>query len=196
MSTQPKHFITPEEYLELEYAAERRSEYFNGEIFQLAGASPRHVGIVGNVFFHLRAQLKRSRRCSIFSVDLRVRVSPTGLYTYPDIVIVCGEPIFTGKRRDTLTNPTLIIEVLSDSTKDYDRGGKFEHYRTLDSLVEYALVAQDKVHIEHFARQAEGGWLLMETNKIEGTIQLPSIECELALEEVYDEVEHLPVTSE
>lgn len=192
MSSQSKNLISPEEYLEGEYHAAHRSEYFNGEVFQLAGASPRHVLIVTNIVSELRRQTRKTRRCHVFSVDLRLRVSPTGLYTYPDVEVVCGEPVFVEKRRDTLTNPTLIIEVLSESTKDYDRGEKFEHYRSLPSLAEYILVAQGKVHVEHHARQTKGGWLLTETNKREDTLALPSIESELSLAEIYDGVDALP----
>ncbi len=188
MSSQPKTFITPEEYLAIERKAEYKSEYFNGEMFAMAGASERHVLIVTNVVAELRGQLRR-RPCTVYSTDLRVRVSPTGLYTYPDVVVVCGQPQFADDQRDTLLNPTLIVEVLSESTKDYDRGGKFEHYRSLASLNEYVLIAQDKHHVEHFVRQPDNRWLLSETNRLEDTIHLSSIDCDLALAEVYDKVE-------
>ena len=188
MSLQPKTFITPEEYLAIERKAEYKNEYFNGEMFAMAGASERHVLIVTNVAAELRGQLRR-RPCTVYSTDLRVRVSPTGLYTYPDVVVVCGQPQFADDQRDTLLNPTLIVEVLSESTKDYDRGGKFEHYRSLASLNEYVLIAQDKHHVEHFVRQPDNRWLLSETNRLEDTIHLPSIDCDLALAEVYDKVE-------
>ncbi len=188
MSSQPKTRLTPEEYLAIERKAEYKSEYFNGEMFAMAGASERHVLIVTNVVAELRGQLRR-RPCTVYSTDLRVRVSPTGLYTYPDIVVVCGQPQFADDQRDTLLNPTLIVEVLSESSKDYDRGGKFEHYRSLASLNEYVLIAQDKHHVEHFVRQPDNRWLLSETNWLEDTIHLSSIDCDLALIEVYDKVE-------
>ena len=188
MSSQPKTRLTPEEYLAIERKAEYKSEYFNGEMFAMAGASERHVLIVTNVVAELRGQLRR-RPCTVYSTDLRVRVSPTGLYTYPDIVVVCGQPQFADAQRDTLLNPTLIVEVLSESSKDYDRGGKFEHYRSLASLNEYVLIAQDKHHVEHFVRQPDNRWLLSETNWLEDTIHLSSIDCDLALIEVYDKVE-------
>ncbi|MCP9493290.1 MAG: Uma2 family endonuclease [Pyrinomonadaceae bacterium MAG19_C2-C3] len=200
MSANPKHFLTPEEYLEIEEEAARRSEYFNGEMFLMAGASPRHVLIMDNTVIHLGVQIKRKRRCNIFSNDLRLQVLPTGLYTYPDIIVVCGAPEFAkrqgGKgRTGTLLNPTLIVEVLSDSTKDYDRGEKFAHYRALESLRQYVLIAQNKVHVELFTRQVDG-WLLTETNNREDVIALPSIECELSLTEAYDGYEALPVTAD
>jgi len=188
MSLQPKTYLTPEEYLALERKAEYKSEYLAGEMFAMSGASPRHVLIVTNVVAELRGQLKQ-RPCTVYSSDLRVKVSPTGLYTYPDVVVVCDQPQFADEQRDTLLNPTLIVEVLSESTKDYDRGEKFEHYRTLPSLREYILIAQDKYHVEHFVRQPDNRWLLSETNLLEDTIHLSSIACDLALAEVYDKVE-------
>ena len=188
MSLQPKTYLTPEEYLALERKAEYKSEYLAGEMFAMSGASPRHVLIVTNVVAELRGQLKQ-RPCTVYSSDLRVKVSPTGLYSYPDVVVVCDQPQFADEQRDTLLNPTLIVEVLSESTKDYDRGEKFEHYRTLPSLREYILIAQDKYHVEHFVRQPDNRWLLSETNLLEDTIHLSSIACDLALAEVYDKVE-------
>ncbi|HXG67483.1 MAG TPA: Uma2 family endonuclease [Blastocatellia bacterium] len=194
MSSQPKTYFTPEEYLELERKAAHKSEYLNGEIFARGGASPRHVLIVTNVVSELRAQLK-NRPCTVYSTDLRVRVSRTGLYTYPDVIVVCGNPQFADDHKDTLLNPTLIVEVLSKSTKDYDRGEKFEHYRTLESFREYVLVAQDRHHVEHHVRQSDNTWLLSETNRIEDTIELVSIGCRLALNEVYDKVDVLEAES-
>jgi Uma2 family endonuclease len=188
MSSQPKTFITPEEYLAIERKAEYKSEYFNGEMFAMSGASERHVSIVANLMYLLVGQL-RGRPCKAYASDMRVRVSPTGLYTYPDVVVVCGQAQFADDQKDTLLNPTLIVEVLSESTKDYDRGGKFEHYRSLASLNEYVLIAQAKHHVEHFVRQPDNRWLLSETNRLEDTIHLSSIDCDLALVEVYDKVE-------
>ena len=190
MTLQAKIRITPEEYLAIERQAAYKSEYFNGEMFAMSGASPRHVLIVTNVVAELRRQLKQ-RPCTVYSTDLRVKVSPTGLYTYPDVIVVCTQPQFNDEQKDTLLNPTLIVEVLSESTKDYDRGEKFEHYRTLISLAEYVLIAQDKPHFEHFVRQPDNRWLLAETNRLEDTIHLPSIACNLALAEVYDKVDIL-----
>ena len=190
MSLQPKTRFTPEEYLALERKAECKSEYFNGEIFAMSGATPQHVLIVTNVVSELRGQLK-SRPCTVYSTDLRLKVSATGLYTYPDVIVVCGEPQFNDDHKDTLLNPTLIVEVLSESTKDYDRGGKFEQYRMLESFIEYVLIAQDKHHVEYFVRQPDNRWLLSETNRLEDNLELTSIGCNLALTEVYDKVELL-----
>jgi Uma2 family endonuclease len=140
MSSQPKTFITPEEYLEIERTAERKSEYYQGEMFAMAGGTPRHAWIVANLIGGLWQQLK-GRPCRVASSDLQLRVSTTGLYTYPDVMVVCGEPQFPADQRNSLLNPSVIIEVLSDSTGDYDLGRKFRHYRTLPSLRDYLTAA-------------------------------------------------------
>ncbi|MDT5122987.1 MAG: hypothetical protein QOC96_2469 [Acidobacteriota bacterium] len=188
MSSQVKVYYTPEEYLALERQAEYKSEYFNGEIFAMTGASRKHNLVAGNVFASLHNQLKK-RPCEIYPSDMRVKVSPTGLYTYPDVIVVCGEPLFDDKQKDTLLNPTVLVEVLSKSTASYDRGEKFEHYRKLDSLAEYLVIAQNKYHAEHYSRQPDNRWLLSETDDRQQTIHLSSIECDLALADIYDKVE-------
>jgi Uma2 family endonuclease len=188
MSSQPTTFLTPAEYLDLERKAERKSDYFQGEMFAMAGASPRHVEIVMNLVIELGRQLK-GRPCRVYSSDLRLRVSPTGLYTYPDVLVLCGEARFADDQKDTVLNPTLIIEVLSDSTRDYDRGRKFQQYRALPSLREYLTVAQDGAHVEHWTRQPEDRWLLTEFSDLTQTIQLTCIGCVLPLAEVYDKID-------
>lgn len=188
MSVQPKPVLASQEYLSSERQADHKSEYLNGEVFAMSGASARHALIVTNVVRELGTQFK-NRDCRVFSSDLRVKASVTGLYTYPDVVAVCGPLSFDDEQKDTLLNPTLLVEVLSESTKDYDRGGKFEHYRSVESLKEYVLIAQDRQHLEHYVRQSEGRWLLEETNHPGDVVALPSIGCTLALAEVYDKVE-------
>jgi Uma2 family endonuclease len=188
MSLQPKLRYTPEEYLALERKAEHRSEYFAGEIFAMSGASERHNLIAGNVFAALHAQF-RGRPCRAYMSDMRVKVSPTGLYTYPDVVALCDEPQFDDEQKDTLLNPTIIIEVLSPSTEAYDRGGKFGHYRKLASLAEYVLISQEEPHVEHYVRQPDNQWLLSEASNLQDTISLPSLNCALLLADVYDKVE-------
>jgi len=190
MASHPKNYLTPEEYLEMERKVDRKNEYFNGEIFAIGGASPRQVLIVTNVVSELRAQLK-NRPCTVYSTDLRVRVSRTGLHTYPDVIVVCGAPQFADDHKDTLLNPTLIVEVFSKSTKDYDRGEKFEQYRAIESFKEYVLIAQDKHHAEHFLRQSDNTWLFSETNQLEDAIELNSIGCNLKLTEAYDKIDLL-----
>ena len=190
MSLQPKPRLTPEDYLALERSADFKSEYFNGEIFAMTSASESHNTIVVNVSSEIRQQLKK-RPCKVYANDMRVKVDPTGLYTYPDVVVTCGKAQFDDTHLDTLLNPVLIVEVLSDSTEAYDRGRKFEHYRKLGSLVEYVLIAQNRPHIESYRRQADQQWLLRECSELDGTLRLLSIDCDLALAEVYDKVELL-----
>lgn len=182
---QPRY--TPEQYLALEREAERKSEYFNGEIFAIAGASQQHNLITTNVVRELSTQL-RSQPCQTYSSDMRVKVSENGLYTYPDVVVVCGEPRFEDGHRDTLLNPTVIIEVLSPSTEDYDRGRKFANYRRLESVTDYVLIAQDEIRVEHFVRQGEQ-WVLSEVNDPNGIIPLTSIGGSLTLRDIYEKVE-------
>ena len=188
MSSQTKQHYTPEEYLALERQAQYKSEYYAGEIFAMAGASRWHNLIVANVVGELRSQLK-GRPCTTYPSDMRLKISPTGLYAYPDVTVVCGEARFEDTQQDILLNPTLIVEVLSDSTEAYDRGGKFAHYRKLDSLMAYVLITQTKPHIEHYVRQPDNRWLLSEADSIHDTIHLPAIDCHLALAEVYDKVD-------
>ena len=188
MSSQPQHPYTPEEYLALERKAKDKSEYFAGEIFAMSGASRQHNLIVANVVATLHGQF-RNRPCEVYASDMRVKASPTGLYTYPDVVALCGEPQFDDEQKDTLLNPTVIIEVLSSSTEAYDRGDKFGHYRKLASLTEYVLISQEKLHIEHYVRQPDNQWLLSEASSPQDTVRLPSINGVLVLAEVYDKVE-------
>jgi len=180
-------YYTPEQYLELERKALYKSEYVNGHIFAMSGASRPHNLIAGNVFGELRPQL-RGRPCEAYVSDMRVKVSPTGLYTYPDIAVVCGEILLDDAHNDTLLNPVVLIEVLSPSTEAYDRGEKFAHYRRLASLQEYVLIAQDKVRVEHFKRQGDQ-WVLTEISDIEGVLRLPAIECQVTLKDIYERVE-------
>ena len=193
MSAATKPYITPAEYLARERAAEFKSEYLNGEMFAMAGATREHVLVSGNVSRELGNQL-RDRDCEVYQSDMRVKVSPTGLYTYPDVAVVCGEPQFEDAQLDTLLNPKLLVEVLSKSTGGYDRGAKFEHYRQIPSLAEYVLIAQDKHHVEVFTRQPDGRWLLWETNDPAATVRLASIGCELHMAEIYAKVPLAPQT--
>jgi Uma2 family endonuclease len=188
VSTQPKSFLTPEQYLEIERKAEYKSEYFNGEMFAMSGARRKHNLIQTNLLSELGAQL-RGRPCEAYPSDMRVRVSATGLYTYPDAVVVCGEPLFLDDREDTLLNPTLIVEVLSPSTEAYDRGQKFEHYQKIDSLRYYLLISSDRVHADLFTL-AERRWT--PASHLEDTLELDSIGCRLKLADLYEKVTFEP----
>jgi Uma2 family endonuclease len=184
MDIQHKPHLTPEQYLAIERQAEIKSEYLDGEMFAMSGASREHNLIVSNLARELGLQLKKGP-CEIYVGDQRVRIPATGLYTYPDLVVACGDPQFEDDELDTLLNPTLIIEVLSPSSEAYDRGKKFEHYQMLPSLSEYVLVSQDEPRMEQFLRQDGNRWLLTVATGLEASIALPSIQCELALAEVY-----------
>jgi Uma2 family endonuclease len=187
MSTVPKPYVTAEEYLHRERKAEFRSEYFRGEMFAMAGASANHNLIVGNCIQTLGLQLKK-KPCRVYPSDLKLRIEATGLYTYPDLSVVCGEPQLETDAGDVLLNPVVLVEVLSDSTEAYDRGKKFEHYRTIPSLQHYVMIAQDRNSIDCFSRQADGSWSLTNGHGPEGRVVLGTIDCELAVAEVYDKV--------
>ncbi|MGH7127157.1 MAG: Uma2 family endonuclease [Planctomycetaceae bacterium] len=188
MSTAAEKRLTVQEYLAIERAAETKSEFFDGEMFAMAGASRRHNLITTNSSREVSLQLK-GRRCEVYTSDMRVKIITTGLYTYPDLVVVCGEPEFEDAEVDTLLNPTVLMEVLSESTEDYDRGRKLTHYRKIPSLREYLLISQEEHLIEQFLRQSDGRWLLSEFRGLEATVSMPSIDCRLPLAEVYDKVE-------
>ncbi|HVT61380.1 MAG TPA: Uma2 family endonuclease [Thermoanaerobaculia bacterium] len=184
---EPHLRLSREEYLTRERRSEGKHEYLDGEVFAMTGASLQHNRIVWNLAGILYSQL-RGRACQACIGDMRIQVTATGLYTYPDLVVVCGEPRFADRELDTLLNPTLIVEVLSPSTEAHDRGKKFAHYRTIESLAEVVLVSQERVEVERFSRQPDGGWLLLEANRIEERLALPSIGCELLLADVYERV--------
>jgi Uma2 family endonuclease len=187
MSTLPKSFLTPEQYLELERDSETRHEYYDGQMFAMAGAEEPHVVLVANLVTSLNTQL-RDRDCRVYSTDMRVNVSATGLYTYPDVVVACGERRFLPGRRGTLLNPTVIIEVLSASTERYDRGRKFDHYGTIESLRHYVLVAADRVAVHVFTRE-DGDWRMQKALQLGETVDLAAVGCKLSLADLYNKVE-------
>lgn len=177
--------MTVEDYLAMERASETRHEYFDGDIYAMAGARRNHILITGNLVATLNVQL-RGKSCEVYPTDMRVKVSHKH-YAYPDVVVVCGEPQFGDEQTDILNNPTIIIEVLSSSTERYDRGKKFASYRELPSLQEYVLVSQYDPHIEHYVRMGEK-WALSDTIGLEASVDLPTIGCMLKLGDVYDKV--------
>jgi Uma2 family endonuclease len=182
------HTISEQEYLAFERASEIRNEYYNGRIYAMTGASLAHNLIVSNSVASLHGQLRR-KPCRICSSDLRVHIPQTGLYTYPDLVIVCGEPQFLDDSLDTLLNPTVIVEVLSPSTERYDRGMKFQHYRSIASLQVYLLIAQDRAHIERYTRQEGDLWLLQDAIGLPASVDMAAIEAVLSLADVYEKVD-------
>jgi Uma2 family endonuclease len=188
MSAVAHRTYTPEEYLSMEREAPYKSEYLDGHIYAMAGASMEHNTISANVA-RLVGNSFVGRPCRVFSSDMRVQVQDRDLfYTYPDVVAVCGAPILADTQMDTLTNPTVLFEVLSPSTEGYDRGRKFELYRKIESLHEYVLVAQDRAFVEHFVRRGSK-WELSDISGLDDALRMESIQCELALRDIYDKVE-------
>jgi len=188
MPLEPKPYITPEQYLEIERAAEFRSEYFDGEMFAMSGGTLDHATIKENLATTLSLQLRGSQ-CRSASSDLRLQTHGGGPCFYPDIVVFCGKPKLSDARRDMLTDATVIIEILSPSTERYDRTFKFEHYRMLASLRDYIVIAQDRVSVEHKTRQSDNSWEMRETSDLDAVVQLPSIECSFRVADVYYRVE-------
>lgn len=179
---------TPEEYLEFERRAETRHEYLDGMIYEMAGESLAHSQICVNLAGELRGQLK-GKPCQALSPNMKVRTSEAGLFAYPDVTVVCGEPLFHDRQRDVLLNPTVIIEVLSPSTERYDRGKKFMRYcSAVETLSDYILVSQDMPLLEHLERQADGRWLHAFVRGLESKLYLASIDCEIRFSEVYERV--------
>ena len=186
MSSATKLHFTPQEYLSLERKSPTRNEYFRGEIFAMAGASRKHNLIAGNLNGEIRDQIL-DRPCEVYTSDMRVWIKPSGLYTYPDVVVVCGEPEFQDREVDTLLNPTVIFEVLSETTEACDRGVKFGHYRRIPTLREYVMVSQDRMLVERYTRQGND-WLLSELTGADQVLRLDSIDCEVPLDRIYAKV--------
>jgi Uma2 family endonuclease len=188
-----KNCYTAEDYLSLERCASSKSEFHDGQIFAMTGASRKHNLVSGNIYRELSLQLKKLP-CEAYVNDMRVKAAQANSYHYPDIAVVCGTPEFEDAQLDTLLNPTLLIEVLSPSTEAYDRGGKFAHYRKIDTLREYLLVVQDRPSIERYTRLGDV-WILTEAEGLEASVELESIDCVLSLREVYDKVLDVAVNS-
>src|SRR5215211_1884964 len=192
MSVQIKPRYTMEEYFELELASEERYEYFNGEVFCMSGVSPNHAQIESNLNLTLRLAL-RERGCRVFPANIRIKVPAAPPYRYPDLAVVCDKPSYEEIGGiEALTNPILLIEVLSPSTEAYDRGDKFTYYKSIPSFREYLLVAQHRPHITHYVKQADDKCDYEETNELSSSLHLPTIGCTLALSEVYRDVEFSP----
>jgi Uma2 family endonuclease len=183
----PKTFITPEEYLSIDRESEMKNEYFSGRILAFAGASKEHNLIVANVIAGLHRQLI-NRNCNVYPSDMRVKISKTGDYAYPDVVVTCGEERFEEGNKDILTNPIILVEVLSESTAGHDRGEKFESYRRIESLREYLLISQQPYRADLYIRQNDLQWLLSEIQGSDGIVELESINCQLTLKEVFAKV--------
>jgi Uma2 family endonuclease len=187
VASNPVTKVSEEQYLALDRAAEFRSEFIDGEIVAMSGVSMRHARLQQNISVGLDTPL-RDRGCEVFGSDFRVRVSHR-MYAYPDVSVVCGEPRLADERQDVLLNPVAIFEVLSPSTEKYDRGVKFQHYRTIESLKDYVLVDQDQVRIEHYSRETDNTWTLHDHEKLDDELKITSIGVSLPLSRIYDRVE-------
>jgi Uma2 family endonuclease len=195
LKAKKKRYYTPEEYLALEEKAEYKNEYWDGRIVplnsnspNLSGASINHIQIVINLIEFLSPKLKK-KNCRTFSNDLKVWITKRNKFFYPDLVITCGKLEYLAKRNDTILNPNLIIEVLSDSTESKDRGEKFLSYQSLDSLQEYILISQDKYLVERYFKREDTNWIYQPTIGIESEVNFESVEETLKLSEIYDLVE-------
>ena|ERR1051325_1444691 len=186
MASVPEYRLTPEEYLRMERAAEYKSEYDDGVIIAMSGASLRHNIIVHGLARSIGNRLEN--RCLVLSNDMKVRVLNPTRFFYPDVLVVCDRPQVADDQKDVLLNPLIVIEVLSESTAKYDRERKFLSYQEIDSLKEYVLVSQDSPRVEHYRREAEH-WVYTKSEGLEGTVALPSAGCEIPLREIYAQVD-------
>ncbi len=183
MATQPLPPLTEEEYLRIERAAFEKSEFHGGQMFAMAGGTPNHALITSRATSLLDRAVPPG--CRVFSSDLRIKVAPTATYTYADCTVVCGEPQFDSSQKDNVLNPLVIVEVLSPSTQDYDRGKKFELYRTIESLREYLIIHQDRRFVEHHSKQDDGSWVLREHSGTEGSVAMDRLGLRIALSDLY-----------
>ena len=191
MSSHALNYISPEEYLERERAADTKHEYVHGEMVAMAGGSPRHAMVIANVTGALWTRLQAGG-CTAFSSDLRIAVRWGELIAYPDVSVVCGDLQYVDDRRDTVTNPRVIVEVLSPSTKNFDRGEKSRLFRLMPSIAEFLLIEQEPVEIEHYRKQPNGDWLLTTIRDRDAMIRLESLGCELPVADIYRGVESVP----
>jgi Uma2 family endonuclease len=186
---------SPEEYLALEEAADYKSEYIDGHIIPMAGGSTNHNQIAINFSTELNFAFKRLDLL-VFMSGVRLWITKKHIYTYPDVMVVAGEPEYFNRRNDTITNPKAIIEVLSNSTKGYDRGGKFEIYRTISTFEEYLLISQNRIHVEQFSKTANKRWSMQEHDEDDEIITLTSVEFKIPIVDIYNKVILEPVSQE
>lgn len=188
--------FTAEDYLKFERESRSRHEFLDGEIYSMAGESLSHSRVCMNLARETGNKLK-GKSCEALSPNMKVRTSTASLFAYPDLTIVCGEPQFHDKKKDVLTNPKVIFEVLSPSTAEYDRSKKFIRYRMgNETLTDYVLVSQEYCFIEHFRKQSDGNWMYQSLGEISDILRIDAIDCELSLSEIYDRVELKPLPDE
>jgi Uma2 family endonuclease len=188
MAAEPRRKYTLEEYFDLERSSNERYEYWDGDVFCMSGVSDAHDQIEGNTSYALR-RLLEGKQCRVFTANMRIKVPSLPPYRYADVSALCAQAVFEKIGGvDVLTNPMLIVEVLSESTEAYDRGDKFTHYKSIPSLREYLLIAQHRPHITQYVKQESGSWSYQEVNTLSEEVHLPSVDCVLTLNEVYQGV--------
>jgi len=189
MQTKTKsQYYTVEDYLLLEETAEEKSEYCNGEIFTMAGSTPNHNRICLNVSSELNFKLRKTAY-QVYMADIKLWIPHSNNFKYPDVIIIESNPQYYKNRKDIILNPIVIIEVLSDSTKNYDRGNKFQQYRTLESLQHYILISEDAIHIEYFKKVAKYEWLLADINQLDSHLKLTQLDIILNVNDIYERVD-------
>ncbi|WP_341527403.1 Uma2 family endonuclease [Nostoc sp. UHCC 0302] len=195
MQVTQQRYYTPEEYLELEETADYKSEYIDGEIIPMPGGTANHNRIAGNFYAVLNFAF-RQQEYEVFNSDMRLWITQKHIYTYPDVTVIAGEPEFFNNRTDIITNPQVIVKVLSKSTKGYDRNDKFEAYRTISTFQEYILVDQNRIHVEQFYKTGKKQWTLREYDEEDEAIALATVPFEIALQDLYNKVKFEVVESE
>lgn len=196
MQLTQKQYYTPEEYLKLEATADYKSEYIEGKIIPMADASINHNRITGNFYAELNFAFRQQDKYEVFNSDIRLWIPQRLIYTYPDVMIIADEPEFFNNRKDTITNPQVIIEVLSKSTKGYDREDKFAAYRTIPNFQEYLLIDQTRIHVEQFSKTGKKRWNLYEYDEEDENISLVTVPFEISLQNLYNKVKFGVVESE
>jgi Uma2 family endonuclease len=195
MQITKQRYYTPEEYLELEEAADYKSEYIDGQIIPMAGGTVNHNRIAGNFYAVLNFAF-RQQEYEVFNSDMRLWIHQKGIYTYPDVTVIAGEPEFFNNRTDIITNPQVIVEVLSKSTKNYDREDKFQAYRTISTFQEYLLIDQTGIHVDQFSKTGKKQWTLREYDEEDEAIALVTVPFEISLQDLYNKVKFEPVDLE
>ncbi|BDI17790.1 hypothetical protein ANSO36C_35920 [Nostoc cf. commune SO-36] len=195
MQITKQRYYTPEEYLELEEAADYKSEYIDGQIIPMAGGTINHNRIAGNFYAVLNFAF-RQQEYEVFNSDMRLWIHQKRIYTYPDVTVIAGEPEFFNNRTDIITNPQLIVEVLSKSTKNYDSEDKFQAYRSISTFQEYLLIDQTRIHVDQFSKTGKKQWTLREYDEEDEAIALVTVPFEISLQDLYKKVKFEPVESE
>ncbi|WP_375511081.1 Uma2 family endonuclease [uncultured Nostoc sp.] len=195
MQITQQRYYTPEEYLELEEAADYKSEYIDGQIISMAGGTANHNRIAGNFYAVLNFAF-RQEEYEVFNSDMRLWIHQKRIYTYPDVTVIASEPEFFNNRTDIITNPQVIVEVLSKSTKHYDREDKFQAYRTISTFQEYLLIDQTRIHVDQFSKTGKKQWTLREYDEEDEAIALVTVPFEISLQDLYNKVKFEPVESE